>query len=150
MKKDVIVFLMAFIIFGCSVHEREMSSMPKYNSEECYSASFQDATDYCMFSYDEDTILDFMDDSRFEEVTNSDIGRIKRYFADFSQYVVDADYYEEYDFDYALQIKEGDYYYIITKEYEIENGRTYGIYDNYHVYYVDMSRHTLYYIHSSI
>jgi len=151
MKKCVLVTLITLMLFGCSSHEMKMLSMPKYKAKECYfSDGFQDYTDYCKYDYDEESIIEFIQDDRFKEVMDSDVANIIGYFANFSECVIYEDYYEKYDFDNMSQIKEGDYFYIITKENEVIEGGAYGKYDNYDVYYVDMSKCVLYYIHTNI
>ena len=73
----------------------------------------------------------------------SDIEEIKSYFEVFVERAETMYYYENYDFDYSTQVKEGDFFYII----EDSDCPKYGCYD---VYYVDMNKRILYFIHSNI
>ena len=129
------------MLFGCSV---EMSGMPKYESKEChYGEGFQDYTDYCKYFYNKETIKKFETHAKFKKVSDTNIDDIKGYFEDFTEWAKMEDYYDKYDFDYTTQIKNGDYFYI-----HIEPG--YDKYGNYDVYYVDMTKHILYFIHTNI
>lgn len=129
------------MLFGCN---GKMSGMPKYETKECYyGEGFQDYTDYCKYFYNESTIKKFKTHSKFKKVSNSNIEEIKSYFENFEEWVKNTDYYENYDFDYSTQVKEGDYFYIFEKA----NYEKYGYYD---VYYVDMTKQILYFIHSNI
>ncbi len=87
--------------------------------------------------------------NNFTLVTESNIENIKSYFENFNGWVEHQSYYDNYDFYYQSQIKEGDYYYIVSKEGEKSGDSLYGKYDNYEVYYVDLSKCILYYIHSN-
>jgi hypothetical protein len=132
---------LALILFGCN---NKMSGMPKYESKECYYGDgFQDYTDYCKYYYTESTIKNFETSKKFKKVLDSDIEEIKSYFKDFEEWVKSTDYYEKYDFVYQTQVKDGDYFYIYEKP-------GYEKYGNYDLYYVDMDKLILYFIHSNI
>ena len=91
------------------------------------------------------TIKKFETHSKFKIVTESDIEVIRGYFEDFELWAEEMYYYKNYDFDYLTQIKEGDYYYIyVDPNY---NTFEYGYYD---VYYVDMAKQILYFVHVNI
>lgn len=153
-KKVVIIFMILFTVlslFGCNYYKKNHGiTLPKYDIEECYwGEGFQDYTDYCKYVYNETSIKKFETHAKFEKVTDSDIENIKSYFEDFGERVKDEKYYDKYDFDFQSQIKTGDYFCIIAKE-EIEVVE--GVFDkfyNYNVYYVDMSKCILYFIHSN-
>ena len=155
MKKVMnLIMLLSIVLnlFGCDYHKLNHGiSLPKYDSEKCYwGEGFQDYTDYCKYYYDNESIKLFEDHPKFEKVTNSDIENIKSYFENFSEWVKEESYYEKYDFDYQSQIKEGDYVCIVTKEGKKIGDGFYGKFDNYNVYYVDMTKNILYFIHSNI
>ncbi len=134
------------LLFGCG----EAELIPEYISKESYyGEGYQDYTDYCKYFYDEDSIQKFETHNNFTLVTESNIENIKSYFENFNGWVEHQSYYDNYDFYYQSQIKEGDYYYIVSKEGEKSGDSLYGKYDNYEVYYVDLSKCILYYIHSN-
>ena len=137
----VLVVVMALMLMGCN---GKMSGMPRYErKEEYFGEGFQDYTDYCKYYYNESTIKAFETHSKFKKVSNSDIEEIKSYFEFFEEVVKYEDYYEKYDFDASVQVKEGDFYYIFEKA----DYPKYGYYD---VYYVDMNKRILYFVHSNI
>ncbi len=147
----IIIMLFIFNIFGCDYHEINNGiSLPEYFSEECYwDEGFRDYDDYCKYFYNEKTIKEFESKAEFKKVTESDIKNIKSYFENFNERVESKSYYDKYDFDYQSQIKEGDYFCIIA---EPEREVIEGVFDkfyNYNVYYVDMSKGILYFIHSN-
>lgn len=151
MKKAVItVMILSAILslFGCDYHKLNHNiSLPKYISDECYlGKGFRDNTDFCKYFYDEDSIIKFETHKKFKKVMDSDIENIKSYFENFSDRVKDESYYN-YDFDFQSQIKEGDYFYIIDDGITDPEGLYRSV--NYDVYYVDMSKCILYFIHSN-
>lgn len=151
-KYHLIVLILSFalLLTGCSTNKK-MSGMPQYKTRECYySEGFQDYTDYCKYFYDETSIREFETHKKFKQVMDSDVQNIKNYFENFDEWVKNQSYYEKYDFDYQLQIKEGDYFYILTKEGTKTGDVVYGKFDSYDVYYVDMQKCILYYVHSNI
>ena len=138
-------------LLGCDYHKLNNDvSLPKYDSEECYwGEGVQDYTDFCKYFYDENSVKSFETHNKFKQVTDSDIENIKSYFEDFQRWVEMENYYEKYDFEYQSQIKEGDYYCIVTKEGKKIGEGVYEKFDSYDVYYVDMSKCVLYFIHSN-
>ena len=130
------------MLFGC---DAKMLGMPKHKSKECYyGEGFRDYTDYCKYIYDEKSIAKFENHAKFKEVEETDIEFIKTHFVVFEDWIKDEEFYDKYDFDYLSQIKLGDYFYIYNK-----NGNDVFSDDdiNYDVYYVDMSKCILYFIH---
>ena len=150
MKKvfSVLFIMGAFMmLFGCS---RKMSDIPKYKEKEChFSEGVQDHTDYCKYFYDENDVKKFKNHDKYKQVNSQDIENIKSYFKNFEIWVKEQNYYEKYDFDYQKQIKEGDYFYIVTKEDMKIGDDMYGKFDYYDVYYFDTSKFILYFIHSN-
>ncbi len=144
MKKEICMFMaagLALMLIGCN---GKMSGMPRYErKEEYFGEGFRDYTDYCKYYYNASKIEEFETHSKFKKVSNSDIKEIRRYFENFEERVQSEKYYEKYDFDDSVQVKEGDYYYIFEKA----GYPKYGYYD---VYYVDMDKRILYFIHSDI
>ena len=67
----------------------------------------------------------------------------KKYYLSYSELA------ENYAFDKTL-VDENDYVYIDTKEGEGEGAASYGRFENYSVYFIDISTNTLYYFHSNI
>lgn len=150
MKKLLILLILigvSLVLINCGGKTR---LIPEYISKESYyGGGAQDYTDYSKYFYDDKSIKKFETHDKFDLVTKSNIEDIKIYFENFNIWVTNQSYYEKYDFDYQSQIKEGDYYYIVTKEGEKNGNSVYGKFDNYDVYYVDISKNTLYYIHSN-
>ncbi len=150
MKKVVITIIllsMLLNLFGCTTNKL---SLPKCINKECYySDGMQDYTDYCKYYYDEESISDFEKHRSFNIVEESNIENIKSYFKHFEECVKEQSFYDKYDFHYDVQIKEGDYFYIITKEGLNIGDGFYGQFDYYDVYYVDMDKRILYFIHSN-
>ncbi len=145
MKKAIcfiIVMGLALALTGCDVTGLEMYGMPRYESKECYydEEGFRDYTDFCKYYYNETTIKQFETHSKYQKVSKSDMEEIKSYFEVFAERAEIKNYYENYDFDYSIQVKEGDYFYIIEKP----DCPKYGCFD---VYYVDMTKQILYFIH---
>ena len=155
MKKGLIFLgLLSFILLfltGCGEKNPKMRDMPKYDTSECYfGEGFQDHTDYCKYFYNENSIKKFETDNRFKTVIPEDIENIKSYFKRVEQFVKEyTAYHEHYDFNLS-QIKEGDYCYIDSKEGQPIGTGVYEKYDNYNVYYIDMEKQILYFIHNNI
>lgn len=148
MKKVICLCLvmgLVLMLSGCGI-ETKMIGMPRYERKEChYGRGFQDYTDYCKYFYNETKIKEFETHSKFKQVSESDVEEIRGYFENFEGWVQYEEYHEQYDFDYLTQVKEGDYCYIYIKPgYETFE---YGYYD---VYYVDMAKQILYFVHVNI
>ena len=148
MKRAGIISMFLFIIFsllGCSTNN---VILPKYVSKEChYGQGTQDYTDFCKYYYNNESIKAFEMHNKFKIVNTSDIEDIKSYFENFNDYIKNQSYCNKYDFDYKAQIKENDYFYIVSKEGDTIGDSVYGKYDSYDVYYVDMEKCILYFIH---
>ena len=129
------------MLFGCS--SGKMSGMPKYDKKECYYGDgAQDYTDYCKYFYNKDTIKQFENNTKFKKVSDSDLENIHSYFQDFKECIKEMEVYKNFDFDYKRQVKEDDYFYIVSKD-------GYDKFGYYDVYYVDMTNFILYFIHTN-
>lgn len=145
--KIMMILSIILSLFGCSSNKY---NLPKYDKKECfYSNGFQDYTDYCKFYYNFETIKQFESDKRFAKVKDSDIIKLKSFLEDFNENVINQSYYSKYDFDYNTQIKEGDYFCVVTRDNEDSNNISYNTFDSYEVYYVDMEKNILYFFHSN-
>lgn len=150
MKRIAWILYICFSVFcmnGCSVQ----SDIPRgYVSKEEYfdKNGWQDFTDYCKYYYSSTPV---MEDSQYRMITESDVEDIKGYFSDFQRWMEAANRMEEYDFDESC-ITAGDYVRIRTKEGKPigSEGHTYGKYDNYTLYFLDVDSNVLFYIHSNI
>ena len=143
----VLSFLIILFMAGCTFEQNKIKSMPKYDKEECYwdEEGFRDYTDYCKYFYNDDTVSKFENDKRFKKIEEEDVEILTGFFNNYNGWVNNMKWYDKYDFDYQIQLKPGDYYYLIIKD---EN-TVYGIYHNYDIYYVDMEKAILYYFHSN-
>ncbi|MGI6247906.1 MAG: hypothetical protein ACOYJX_00675 [Acutalibacteraceae bacterium] len=140
---SAVIILWVFLLLILSQCNGKMAGLPKYLDKECYydEHGFMDADDYCKYYYNEETIKKFEKRSDFKNVTVSDIREIRGYFENFERRIEENKEYYKFDFDYNSQIKEGDYFRIVIKD----GYQEYGYYD---VYYVDVSKCTLYFIRS--
>lgn len=129
------------MLVGCN--SEKMSDLPKYDKKECYYGDgTQDYLDYCKYFYNEDSIKEFKDNSKYKKASDSDTENILSYFKDFEESIKETAVYKNFDFDYELQVKEGDYFCIVSKD-------GYDKFGYYDIYYVDMTNYVLYYIHSN-
>ena len=134
-----IVFSMIFIPSigeGFSDFER---NLPKYTDKiEYIDGGFGDFTEYKEFFYEKNVVSEFDNNKYFKKVDENDIATINGYFEHFEKSLQFFQHKENYEF-HKSQIKENDYFYIESKESYI-----------YDVYYVDMEKCIMYYIHSNI
>lgn len=138
-----IIFLSLIFIPSISENLSDLErSFPKYtNKIEYIDGGFGDFTKYKEFYYEKTNICGFESNAYFKKVDKYDIVTINDYFIHFENSLQFFEHKENYKFDKS-QIKENDYFYIESKgDY---------IYDNYDVYYVDMEKCIMYYIHSNI
>ncbi len=103
------------------------------------SGSFRDYTDYCEYYFNSHSVQNYIKNSECKIVTQYDIENIKNYFDNFEEWLKWCDYKDKYTFDKDTQIKEGDYFYI-----DAPSG-----YGNYNVYYVDIEKNIVYFIHNN-
>ncbi len=80
---------------------------------------------------------------------NGAVHLLLSYFKNFEGRIEYSDFKKKYCFD-TSQIKCGDYFFIYTLEDKSIGQSVYGKYDDYDVYYVDMEKCIMYYIHSNI
>lgn len=134
-----------------NIEDPRMSGMPEYYHSEIYNSedNFQDFTDYCKYFYDEKSIKKFKVHENFKKVKAENVNEIQSYFQNFSEWVNYQPFRDKYDFD-ILQIKEGDYCYINDKEETPIGDGVYEKYDSYNVYYVDMEKQIMYFMHNNI
>lgn len=150
MKKVVIIISFLSILFNLVGCNSNGPMLPKYNNKESYhSEGIQDYTDYCKYFYGEEKINDFKNNDSFTIVNESNIDTIKNYFQHFEEIIKEESFSDKYDFNCDKQIKLGDYFCIITKEGVNIGDSSYGKFDYYDVYYVDMEERILYFIHSN-
>ena len=144
----ITLIICVFVITGCS--QSKMVGIPDgyIDKEEYYGQDdFQDYTDYAKYVYDTKDIITSR--KEYKKIEQDDIQNIVGYFENFSGWMETINRLNEFDFD-INDINEGDYVKIKTKEgQKIANG-TYEKYDNYSVYYFDIEKLTLYYIHNNI
>lgn len=150
MKKAVIAIALLSMLLNLMGCNSNKPSLPKYISKESYhSKGVQDYTDYCKYFYNEEEIDNFKKSDSFTTVEESNIENIKKYFEHFEECIKEESFCDKYDFNCDTQIKVGDYFHIITKEGVNIGDSTYGKFDYYDVYYVDMEKRILYFIHSN-
>lgn len=141
--------VLCVLLSGCSNEKPFLAGYSK--SEEHHGGAFVDFTDYCKYYYDVESVKAFAERDDFQIVTDSDIEEIRGYFDNIESWVEEEDFADQYDFDAQTQIKVGDYFRIETKEGQPigQTGR-YDKYDSYNVYYVDMEKCIVYFVHSNI
>lgn len=110
---------------------------------------FGDSAEYIEYHYNNKTINKILSNNFLEEVTEDNMEIISAYFENYKSRIESLDFKDHYSFDLS-QIKCGDYYFIYTLEGEPIGQSIYERYDNYDVYYVDMEKCIMYYIHSNI
>lgn len=112
---------------------------------------FGDSVEYGEYCFSDEDMEKFSQNRWYEPVTTENAEKIYGYFEDYEGWLPSTDFADKYDFDKERQIKIGDYFYIYTSEGEsINNSSSYGQYDNYDVYYVNMEANTVYFIHANI
>ena len=121
-----------------------------YDKAEHYNPNgFQDYTDYCKYFYNEKYDDKFKKNKLYSQVSEEDISNIISYFENFKEWMNLSNRSDEYDFSES-SITQGDYVFIKTKEGEKIGDTYYEKFDSYSVYFYDIEKHTLYYIHSNI
>lgn len=138
------IIILVLIISLTSCTKSVLRSLPKYYDDESYiDDGFQDYTDFCKYYYDDETIINNLENNKFfVKVEEENIDNIKKYFNDFKKQLEFKDWRSNYDFD-TNEIKTEDFYYIYFSDADNP------LYD-YDVYYFDVSEMILYYIHSNI
>lgn len=151
-KSIIIVLCMILLFFlqGCGHIDLIMKGIPQYDSATTYYGNgFQDYTDYCKYFYNSESVKKFEGNSKFKKMTEKDIKNIESYFDNFEGWVIYQAYSDRYDFKLS-QIKVNDYYYVIDKDGTPIGDGFYEKYEDYDVYYVDMEKCIMYYIHNNI
>ena len=137
-----------FILFlsGCSAGAKVPDGFT--NKEEHFGrAGLQDFTDYCKYSYNDNS--PFENDPDYRQISGTDIAEISGYFENFRSCMEALNRTDEYDFDTKC-ITPGDYVYITDKEGERIGNSLYEKYDDYTVRFFDTDSRILYYLHFNI
>ncbi len=141
----VISFVLIVLISLPTLDKKEIDfnrQLPKYfDKVEYIEGGFGDFTEYKEYYYSKENISEFKSNKYFKQVDEAGIETISRYFNHFEALLQFFDYKDEYRFDKS-QIKANDYFYIESKGDSP--------YDNYDVYYVDVEKCIMYFIHSNI
>ena len=151
MKKLILFFLLLTLLLGlcgCAYMDPVIRSLPVYDNEEFYtSGGFQDYTDYAKYTFDSISVQDAEASKYFQKASQEDVNEILLYIENFEQWVrtIGGELQMNYDFDKAAVLESG-YFYIETKPGDGPIGQ----FDNYTVYYLDISAQTLYYFHNNI
>lgn len=135
--------LTAFLFFntksGEIVQDNNLSDSLCDSKSYYTSGGFRDYTDYCEYYFNTSSIQKYINDSECKIVTQEDIENIKSYFENFDEWLKWCDFKDKYTFDKDTQIKEGDYFYIYAPRGH----------DNYDLYYADMEKCIVYFIHNN-
>lgn len=160
MRKNLLLILIIVLLFsftGCYSDGSIIGSLPEYKKKEFYSDdSVQTFTDFGKYTYEDIKKSDFENSEYFSEVNEDDIKKIISYTDNFTDVISSikkadskADIVKKYEFENSI-ITKGDYFYIKTREGKAHADGTYGKFDNYSVYFMDMDSMTLYYFHCDI
>lgn len=112
------------------------------NKEEKYIENGKDSFEYIKYYYNESNDVKFINNENYQELSEEDVDYLSKYFKRFEKlFEYDDNKDTKYDFD-INDIKSGDFY-ILDSKYENEDEK----YDNYTVYYYNLNKHILYYLH---
>lgn len=149
-------FILIFILvaYGCNnTYYKVIDSLPDYTDSEIYGGvEFREGMTYSKYYYKEEDLSSIQNNKYLDKVTDENIDEIEGYFRNYTMLLRDSDVSDikkNYDFIYGTDIQVGDYYYVYTIEGKKVDGRTYGKYDSYYLYYFDVDRLILYYIQST-
>lgn len=120
------------------------------NQKLYIDGDFGDFTEYGEYYFTDKSIQKIKKNERYQTVTKENIHDIYGYFENFEGWLKWCYFSDKYNFDKDIQINEGDFYYIDTMEGQPIGQGKYKKYDNYDVYYVDIDKCTIYFIHSNI
>lgn len=150
---SIILLLVVLIIVLINIPEKlyyndsVIMSLPNYKKNNCYfygeSPQF---TDYCKFYFNKNIESSVKENEKFIKIDSSGIDEIKEYFNSYFNSVKQTDFYEKYDFDIS-QISVDDYIYIVDKSDDNESLKKF---DYYNIYYYDVSKNIVYYIHNNV
>lgn len=144
----VACLVLLFFLRGHIGIDRNTIGMPWHESSEIYySDGFMDFSIYGKYTYNSKSVKQFNSHTKFKKMTEQDIENIEGYVENFEYWLEEDPLSEHYDFKWS-QIKTNDYYYIINEEEATGGKDGYGKYHNYDVYYVDMEKCVMYYLHS--
>lgn len=153
----VMLFLILFFtLCACTV----LSDWDKYGIKtslwfseykvEYSNGGFGDFTNYSEYHFNDKSIQKFEKSKWYRVVTNEDVDSLQEYFDNFEGWLEWCDYADKYSFDKDTQINSGDYFHIYTLEGKPIGQSSYGKFDYYDIYYVDVESCTVYYIHTNI
>ncbi len=141
----VVTLILIVAVFLPTINETTNDfnrQLPKHlDKVEYVDGGFDDFTKYKEYYYSKENISEFKSNKYFKQVNESDIETIYGYFNNFEYSLRSLTYKNEYRFEKS-QIKANDYFYIESKGDSP--------YDNYDVYYVDVEKCIMYFIHSNI
>lgn len=121
----------------------------KYSLPRCVEqvrftdGGFGDFIDYHAYYYSTENMSKFASNPYLQRVEAGDLEQLRDYFSHYEQALACCDFKDWYAFDKDVQIKTGDYFYINHQNEMLQYG-------NYDVYYADMQKRVLYFIHFNI
>ncbi len=150
MKRILLLMLIcALFLSGCVLlpgysKDKLFAYVPPYESEEFYTnGTFQDYTDYGIYTYKPFDYEKAFNGTLFSRVTSANREALLDYIADFEKWVDaapdDNELHLNYNFDHSI-LSEGDYFRFTEKDY---------FYD-YSFYIFDAESYTMYYFHNNI
>ena len=153
----VLVFI--FIIIALFLPEPEdkvLKSLGEYRNHVYYSeGDFQDYTDYAKYYYE---LVNFTDNTYFNQINESDLNKINEHLDDFELWIetykkndASCEIVINYDFDRTIIDKE-DYIYIESENFTTtwDDGTSTTTLANYDIYFFDTQTMILYYFHNNI
>lgn len=157
MRKNFLLILtlvLVFLLCSCYVDGSIIESLPKYETKEFYTdRTVQNFTNFGKYYFTEIEASDFEGNEYFTKVTEEDVETIKSYVENFNEVVgkiseedAAVDLVKNYEFNTEL-VGENDYFYVKTREGTAHADGTYGKFDYYSVYFMDMDSKVLYYFH---
>ena len=149
-----IIILTATVVIWISIRNYDRYGirffLPASDEKNVYiNNGFGDSAEYIEYHYNDKTINKMLSNIFLEEVTEDNMEIILSYFKNYEARIESLDFKHQYSFDIS-QIKCGDYCFIYTLEGKPIGQSIYERYDDYDVYYVDMEKCIMYYIHSNI
>lgn len=145
----VVMVVIAFLMFISVKHyDREgiRYYLPYTNDKTEFSYGFfGDSIQYKEYRYDFNEAEKIIGNKFLKTVSSEDVVTIERYFADFEKWKQHIDF-EGYNFDKS-QIQQGDCFFLYVPENRQTKDTKYFDYD---VWYFDVDKCILYYIHSNI
>ena len=145
------VVVVGIQIFGVymAARDKAIASLGRYTEKEFYSNDGpRDFVDYAKYVFE---TVDVSDNSYFSTLDEEGIATLNEYLDNFENRIAmtrpDTDVVQFYDFDRNL-IDTEDYFYIYSREEKPRGSSTYGKFDFYNIYFLDMQTNILYYFHN--